>query len=191
MKARPLIPALLAIASCAQLAPPPERTGPLLEPPLAPATLGRDLALSEVVTGEYGNRSYSMRVELEVTPERLVVVGISHLGVPLFTLEQTAADLTVQSNAHGPLPFDPAYMLSDLQLVHWPAGVLADALAAQGLRLEDRPGDGLRRVVDQRGQSLTEIVYPAPGVELAVTTVRHLDHPYRLQIETIAEPAER
>jgi Protein of unknown function (DUF3261) len=185
------MPILFAIASCAQLPPPAERTGPLLEPPLPPATLGQELALSEVVTGDYGDHSYSMRVELEITPERLVVVGLSHLGVPLFTLEQTAADLRVQSNARGPLPFDPARMLSDLQLVHWPAGVLAAALDARRLRLEDRPGDCLRRVVDQGGRPLVEIVYPAPGAEPAVTTLRHLDHPYRLRIEAIAEPAAR
>ncbi len=189
MRRHPLIPVLLAIAACAQLPPPPERAGPLLEPPLPPASLGRDLAQSEVVTGEFGDRSYSMRVELEITPERLVVVGLSHLGVPLFTLEQTAADLRVQSSAPGPLPLDPAWMLSDLQLVHWPAGVLADALAARGLRLDDRPGDRRRRAVDPDGRPLVEIVYPMPGAEPAVTTVRHLDHPYRLQIETIAEPA--
>ena len=82
-------------------------------------------------------------------------------------------------------------MLSDLQLVHWPTGVLADALAARGLRLEDRPGGDLRRVVDRDGRALVEIVYPAPGAVPAVTTLRHLDHPYRLRIETIAEPAAR
>jgi hypothetical protein len=189
MSRRALIPILLAIAGCAQLPPPAPRTGPLLEPPLAPATLGQELTLSEVVTGDYGDHSYSMRVELEITPERLVVVGLSHLGVPLFTLEQTAADLRVQSNGRGSLPLDPAWMLSDLQLVHWPAGVLADALAARGLRLEDQPGDHRRRVVDRGGRALVEIVYPAPGAEPAVTTVRHLDHPYRLEIVTIAEPA--
>jgi hypothetical protein len=76
-------------------------------------------------------------------------------------------------------------MLSDLQLVHWPASVLAPALAARGLRLEDRPDDRRRRVVSQDGRALVEIVYPGPGAGPDVTTLRHLDPPYRLQIEAL------
>jgi len=191
MIGRPLIPILLALAACARASSAPERTGPLPETPLPPASFGRELVLSEVVTGDYGDRSQSMRVELEITPERLVVVGLTHLGVPLFTLEQTAAGLSVRSSAPGPLPFDPRYMLSDLQLVHWPADVLADRLARDGLRLEDRPADHLRRVVDQSGRPLVKIVYPAPGARPSVITVSHRDRSYRLQIETIGEPVPR
>jgi hypothetical protein len=182
---------VLAIAGCAQLPAPPGRTGPLLDPALPPASLGRELARSAVVTGEYRDRTYSMRVEVEVTPERLVVVGMSHMGVPLFTLEQTSAGVRVQSNARGGPPLDPAHLLSDLQLVHWPAHALEDALASRGLRLLDRPSEGVRRVVDRDGGLLVEIVHLRSGDDPAVTTVRHLDPPYGLRIETVAEHALR
>ncbi len=118
-----------------------------------------------------------MRVELEVTAERLVVVGLSLAGVPLFTLEQTAAGVSVESAAGDRLPFDPVYMLSDLQLAHWPAEVLAMALAARGLELTEQPG--ARRVLDRTGRPLVEIAYGE------ATTLRHLDHPYRLRIEAL------
>jgi hypothetical protein len=167
---------LVLLAGCATQ-PAAERTGPLLDPPLPPASLGRELSASELVTAEHGGRSYRMRVELEVTAERLVVVGLSITGVPLFTLEQTAAGLNVESPAGDRLPFDPAYMLSDLQLVHWPADVLAQALAARGLELAAEPG--ARRVLDRAGRPLVEIAYDD------ATTLRHLDHPYRLRIEAI------
>jgi len=168
---------LLALAGCTT-PPAAEHTGPLVSPPLPPASLGRELAQGELVTGDYGERSYTMRVELEVAADRLVVVGLSLAGMPLFTIEQTAAGLSVDSSVGDRLPFDPAYMLSDLQLVHWPAGVLAQTLAERGLRLEEQPGQ--RRVTDREGRPLVEIAYGD------ATTLRHLDHPYHLRIETIA-----
>jgi hypothetical protein len=169
---------LLALAGCATPPPATAPAGPVIAPPLPPASLGRELARSELVTGDYGERSYRMRVELEVTAERLVVVGLSLAGVPLFTLEQTAAGLAVDSRVGDRLPFDPAYMLSDLQLVHWPADVLARALTERGLQLELPAGQ--RRVIDRDGRPLIEIAYGD------VTTLRHLDRHYRLRIETIA-----
>jgi hypothetical protein len=172
---RALIPLLFWLAGCATRA--PERSGPLLTPPLPPASLGQELAQSELVTGEHDGRSYAMRVELEVNAERLVVVGLSPAGVPLFTLEQTAGGVSVEGGATGRLPFDPAYMLSDLQLIHWPADVLAPAMAARGLRFEER--DGRRRVSERDGRPLVDIAYHG------AITLTHLDRPYRLRIETI------
>ena len=169
---------LLALAGCATPPPAADPAGPLLAAPLPPASLGRELAQSELVAGDHGERSFTMRVELEVAADRLVVVGLSLAGMALFTIEQTAAGLSVDNSVGDRLPFDPAYMLSDLQLVHWPAGVVAQALAARGLRLEEQPGQ--RRVTDREGRPLVEIAYGD------ATTLRHLDHPYHLRIETIA-----
>ena len=187
---RGLVTILLVIAGCARLAPPTsDHTRPLLDPLLPPASLGRQLARSELVTGDDGDRTYSMRVELEVTPERLVVVGLSRLGMPLFTIEHTSAGIGVQSSVGGEPPFDPAHLLSDLQLVHWPRGVLEEALAARGLRLLERPGEGVRRVLDRDGQMLVEIVHCPASADPDLTTVHHFDRPYRLRIETIAQHA--
>ena len=180
MTGRVLPALLLALAGCAAAPASPERTGPLLDPPLSPASLGRDLSRGELLTGDYGGRSRTMRVEIEVTADRLVVVGLSLAGVPLFTLEQTAAGVTVEGAALGRLPFDPAYILADLQLVHWPGDVLGPALAARGLAVEERAGR--RRVIDRDGRLLVEITY---GRADDVTTLRHLDHPYGLCIEAI------
>jgi hypothetical protein len=179
MTRRPLL-LLLAVAGCATAAPAPQQPGPLLDPPLPPASLGRELAQSELLTGDFGGRSMRLRVEFEVTAERLVVVGLSLAGLPLFTLEQTVAGISVAGAGVGRLPFDPAYMLADLQLVHWPAAALAPALATRGLALEEQAGR--RRVLDQDGRPLVEIVYDDPA---GVTRLRHLDHPYSLSIEIL------
>ena len=95
---------------------------------LAPASLGYSLSLSQVVTGEYGGDSHSMRFEVEITRKRVVMVGLSLSGVRLFTLKQEAAGLELDTlSGKGPA-FDPCYILSDVQLTYWPEGVLRQAL---------------------------------------------------------------
>src|SRR3546814_7669394 len=66
-----------------------EAVQPLLEDPLLPATLGYRLSMSQVVASQYGGEMRSLRVAVEMSPERLVMVGVSHVGVLLFTLERS------------------------------------------------------------------------------------------------------
>src|ERR671919_367781 len=54
MTGRVLLALLLALAGCAAAPASPEHTGPLLDPPLSPASLGRDLSRGELLTGDYG-----------------------------------------------------------------------------------------------------------------------------------------
>src|SRR3546814_1029663 len=93
---------------------------PLLKDPLLPATLGYHLSMSQVVASQYGGETRSLRVEVEISAERLVMVGVSHIGVPLFTLELDGQGLRTTALSAEALPFDPRYILSDFQLAHWP-----------------------------------------------------------------------
>ena len=71
--------ALLLMATACAGTPPPEPARN--EAPrflsLAPESLGRSLSLSQLVIGEYGDRIYKMRIEVDITPARLAVVGLS------------------------------------------------------------------------------------------------------------------
>jgi hypothetical protein len=152
---------------------------------LAPSSLGYSLSLSQIVTGQHNGGSHTMRFEVEITPKRVVMVGLSLLGVRMFTLQQDAGGLKVDAlNAKG-LPIDPCYVLSDMQLTYWPVGVLSRALAPRGLRIKGQGKGARRRVFAADGALLIEIIYPLSPGNSGETVVRHLDLPYRLIIKTL------
>lgn len=166
--------------------PPADEGGePLLRMPVSPKSLGYSLSLSQVVTSDYDGDSQSHRIEAEVKPDRLVMVGLSHLGVLLFTLELEAGDLAVTSLSAESLPFDPRHILSDFQLAYWPTEVLARELALGGYRLGDRPEDSERYVYGPAGRRLVAIEYPSSSDPDGILVIQHFDLPYKLRIRTI------
>lgn len=179
---------ILALAGCAH-GPPPSapKADPLLRLSLAPESLGRPLRLSQVLKAEVAGQDRTFRFQVEVTAERLVMVGLTHMGMPLFSLTQDAGGLRVETPAGGPFPFDPRYLLADFQLTFWPVPVLRPALGALGLRIEEKP-DGLgRRVIGGDAKLLVDIAYPPHGISAGEIVLAHHDHPYRLRIVTLQE----
>lgn len=176
----------VALAACAHSPPPADVARPVVDPLLSPDSLGRSLTLSQIVTGEYGDERYTLRIETEVTSDHLVVVGLTPLGVPLFSLEQKAGSSTIDMmKVPDQLPFDPRHMLSDLQLAYWPTAALAGALARRSMTMAGGWEDGFRRVIDRDGRLLVEILYTNPGSDRYEIVIQHFDHPYRVRIRTI------
>ena len=106
-----------ALAGCAQAPPHGDDDGRLLAALLPPESLGKYLSLSQKVVGEFQGQTHSMRVEVEITPTRLVMVGLSHLGLPVFSLTQQGDTIDMEFFADGQPPLDPRYILSDFQKI--------------------------------------------------------------------------
>lgn len=179
---------LLVCAGCASRPPQPEK--PLHQPPrflsLSPASLGRGLSLSQIVTGHYGDKTYRMRFEVDITPSRLVIVGLSPLGVTLFTIVQDAqGGLDVEKTVPGPDVFDPRHMLSDIYLTYWPEAALRSALADIGMRLDDTPDGAVRRIRGVDGNLIAEIQYAPNRRKTEKIRIQHFDFPYWLSVQTV------
>ncbi len=152
---------------------------------LNPASLGRNLAVSQIVVGEYGDKSYKMRFEVEITQERLTVVGLSPLGVTLFTLTQNRDAAPVVTAPKGGLPFDPKYLLFDLYLTYWPTAILRASFTQRSLRLIENTDRSIRRVISMSGEVLVEKKIGRDKRNRRETIIQHFDTPYRLRIRTI------
>ena len=182
-----LLIAALGLAGC-QMGPPVQTADSTILRPyvtLSPGSLGHNLSLTQIVTADYDGQNYSMRFEVEVGPTRLVTVGLSHMGIPLFSLEQDGNGLHLETFGNEQMPFDPRHILSDFQLAHWPAATLAQTLAERHLRLEDDAVRSTRRLFSEKGDLLVEITYLVRTPSLAETLIQHFDHPYSLRIKTI------
>jgi hypothetical protein len=175
---------MLASCSCVSI----EKPATTISPAsiiLPPASLGHSLSLSQRVVGEYGDKSYKMRFEVEVTSVRLTVIGLSPLGVTLFTLTQEQDGAPVVTGVHSGLPLDPKYLLFDLYLAYWPSAVLGPALERQSMQLESRADGLVRSVTRHDGKPIAEVVYRAKPSKHRGIIVKHFDTPYRLTITTL------
>lgn len=152
---------------------------------LPPASLGHPLSLSQAVTGELAGEGRALRFELEVTDERLVLAGLAHAGLPVFTLVQSTKDVDIEMKGPGAEEFDPVYLLSDIKFCYWPLERLNLALGPQRLRMEEKTKNGtrLRLLKDETRETLLRIIYPPhEGGEILL---RRFDLPYRLRIRTL------
>lgn len=183
---------ILVTTSCAGMA--PLETGKKEKPrvlSLSPASLGRSLSLSQLVTGEYGDHIYKMRYEVEITPERLALVGLSPLGITLFTLVQEQGEHLIVTQLKEQPVFDPRYTLFDLYLTYWPREALQRALSQASMRLEENTDGTIRRVRGSEGEIIAEITYPPKNLKKGEIIIKHFDIPYRLRIKTLETGGKR
>jgi hypothetical protein len=184
MKAAAILLLALVLGACAHPAAKPP-AGPLLGDPLPPASLGYTLSLSQVVASQYEGKTQSLRVEVEVSPERLVMVGVSHLGVPLFSLELDREGLRTTALSSEVLPFDPRYILSDFQLAHWPFELVSQDLERRGYRLVRGPKASGRYVYDAERELVASVEDLRDGKQAGYMVIEHHDLPYKLLIQTL------
>ncbi len=158
---------------------------------MPPQSLGRSMALSQLVTGEYDDQIHKMRYEVEVTPARLAVVGLSPLGVTLFTLVQEQGELTIETWAKEKAAFDPRYTLFDLYLTYWPREALQTALSSLRMRLDEDSDGSVRRVRGLDGALIATVAYPPDNLKKGEIVIQHFDVPYRLRIVTFEASGAR
>lgn len=176
--------ALTALAGCANtLQTPPDGEDPAAQLfTLPPNTLGHHLSASQLASGTYAGNNFKMRFEIEVSREKLTLVGISDIGLTLFTLIQSEDGISVDSHLGKPLPFDPRYVLFDIYFMFWPADALQQALSRSGrVFTEDEDKKG-RALQSPKGDLLVELT--APAASDGYTFIRHYDIPYHIQIKT-------
>lgn len=147
---------------------------------LPPASFGGTAAFDQIISGRVEGQEASLRVRVEIQPDKLAIAGLNPFGLPLFTLTQTDAGLEVSGERM--LPFDPRFALVDFSLAFWPGEQLAPALAARGLRLETE-GD-MRRVFGPDGRLLVSITEMPGGPGERQFSIRHTEPAYELRVRS-------
>lgn len=144
----------------------PPATGPALAPcpgPLVPTErLGDDFTArhSARITG--GDVDVALSLVLEKRDDRLLLVGLSALGAKRFSATQRGR--TVEVEHFGPRPAVPAEnILRDLDRVHFPGALEAEASGAPAVRVE--------RSRSPEGRPVTRIENPACGYVATYVTL--------------------
>lgn len=180
---------VLFMTACTVIEPPPPKaTESRYFLSLTPKSLGRNLSLSQLVMGEFGGNTYRARYEVEIIDDRLTIVGLSPIGITLFTLIQSGESVTMDSGLKEAAGFDPRYTLFDLFLSYWPVDVLERALKQNGLTLDVDARNGSRTVLDRIGGTVATVTYPRDRNPAEVTVITHTDPPYRLRVSPLNPP---
>ena len=176
MKRRALLLAATGVlAGCAR-----PRVPTLPEPyalRLSPASLGGELALQQRMTLTVFGHTQQMDLALEADAQA-VRVAVLAFGQTLARLDWDGRELKEQRAPGWPSAVSGARVLSDVQLVHWPAEAIRAALPT-GLSLQ---ADAQGRVLRAGSAPLVTVRYPAPGP----AELDHLAGRYRLRLESVA-----
>ncbi|WP_372524500.1 DUF3261 domain-containing protein [Piscinibacter sp.] len=150
------------------------REAPLLR--LAPAALGRTLALQQQLVVEARGQTQRVDVLLEADADA-VRLALLNLGQTVARLEWDGQQLQETRAAWWPAEVRSERILSDLQLVWWPADAVRAALPA-GWALSASPA---QRELVEGSELVTVVRYLSP-------TLVELDNRragYRLRIESV------
>ncbi len=174
---RLLAMASLALAACASAPTRPAADEPMLR--LPPASLGRTLSLAQRLDVQAHDQRQTLEALLEADAQS-VRLALLQFGRPVARLEWDGRQLTDERAPGVPPQLDAARILSELQLVQWPAEAIRAALP-DGWRLDEQ-GEGAQRVrsLARQDREVLRVRYPAADV----AELQHLRDGYTLRIES-------
>lgn len=159
------------LAACASA--PALPSSPLLR--LSPASLGETLALQQQLTVDSRGQTQSLDVILEADAQAVRLAAMN-LGQTAARLEWDGATLTETRAPWWPAAIGGERILSDLQLMLWPAEAISATLPA-GWELQSEPQG---RVLSHRGEAVVQVRY----LTKTRSELVHLRDGYRIRVDS-------
>jgi hypothetical protein len=155
-----------------------------LRPLASPASLGSERVVNQVVRAAFGSREMTFNCVVTVKGGAMTLVGLSAVGVRLFTVRYDGNAVHSEISPGIPEHFEPERLLADLQLVYWPLASLQVAMHDAGWQLSE-PAPGTRRL--RRGEKLiAEAHYGSEDPWSGHSWLVNFEYGYSLQIDSQA-----
>jgi hypothetical protein len=177
---------ILALALTGCMSPPqrPAASGDHARPLVAPTTLGSNRAVNQIVRGAFGEREMTINCVVTVKDGVMTIVGLSAMGVRLFTMKYDGRSTSVDNTLPMPAQLTPERLLTDFQLVFWPLDALTKPLATSGWELtEATPGT---RRLRRDTRLVAEVHYASADPWTGRSWLVNLEHGYTLSIDSKA-----
>ncbi|MGF1688566.1 DUF3261 domain-containing protein [Photobacterium japonica] len=149
-----------------------------------PAALGESLTATQLITARWGDQQNQLPVQLEVTPDKLVLAGFSSWGARILSLtyQDHALSTDVLPGLGNVLP-KPEQVLLNLMLTLWPVEAWQAPLAAVGWQLIEHPHQ--RQLLDNHGNVVVDIHYAASSPLDGEIVFTHRQLGYVITINTL------
>ncbi len=173
------VPLALILTSCVTVPrpPPPPEEFTLT---LSPASLGRELALSQRITVVHGADRRSFEAQLEVDPASVRIAAVA-LGQTIASLTWNGVTLEQHVSSHVPPAVTAERILSDVQLAWWPASAIRGALPGR-FTLEEGQG-GRALLLD--GAPFASVTWEGTAPAWSHVRLIHQRFGYALDIESV------
>ena len=173
------------LTGCAVLTKPEVIKKPELMPMAPP--VGPSLRVVQQITALWPSRKETLLCILELDKQRIAIGGLTNDGVSLFNLTYDGKTIVSDKSPLLADSVDPEFIITDLQLVYWPAAVLQKNLRGSLWRLEV---DSKHRRLYYQGNKTVEVNYLLPDAiwPKSVELINYR-YDYRLQIKTISYEA--
>ena len=114
----------------------------------------------------------------------MTVVGLSAMGVRLFTIKYDGQSTSVDHTLPIPPQLTPERLIADMQLVFWPLAAIEQPLHAAGWQVSE-VAPGTRRL-KHGSQLVAEVHYADDDPWAGRSWLVNLEHGYTLNIESKA-----
>lgn len=166
------------LTGCNTPAPVDQKAPPPTPSLLPPSALGTERTANQIVRGAFGEREATLQCAVIVRGNDLTVVGLTTLGVRMFTIRYDGREVHQEQALPLPSQLTPERLLADLELVYWPLA----ALQAAGWEASE-PFSQTRRL-RRAGRLIAEVHYDGADPWRGRAWLVNLEHGYTLSIDS-------
>jgi hypothetical protein len=146
------------------------------------AELVESLDATQIVTGTFDGRSYTMQAQLEWRPGSITLAALNVWGATVFSIAYDGTAIRVQGNPALTQGLRPEYVLADILLVHLEHPTLVSSPAGDHITIDDAPS---RRTINKNGQPVIVIEYEDGQRRIGAVKLENVARGYVMQIQTL------
>jgi hypothetical protein len=183
---------MAALASCATVREPDRGAEAMIAPTVrfvvpGPQALGYRVTAEQLVSAHYRGDAFVWEAHIDVSPERLEIVGLDGFGRRAFTMNWRDNALSYEAASWLPTTIKPGNVLADIALLYWPQKAVQAALAGSGALVTTTTAG---RSVTFDGTEILHVDYDDAGSSAWNGTVhlRNLAFGYQLDIQSVRVP---
>lgn len=148
----------------------------------APASLGREIEATQLVSAHYGDQTYVFEAHLSAQADHFLLQCLDGFGRKAMTVTWSPDGVKADVAPWLPGQLRPENMLADIVLIYWPDAEVSRALAAGGGRLT--AGRDTRSIAGESGEAI-HIDYASADPWNGALRYRNLAWGYGLDIQSV------
>lgn len=145
--------------------------------------LNESLAATQVLTGTYDSKTYTMQVELEWRPGSIGLAALNSFGALLFSMSYDGDVLETRGSPTLMQGLRPEYVLADILMAFWERSMLEMHLNGAAASVRDT---GRSRAIDRDGTPIITIDYESESRWDGRVHFVHMERGYELLIQTVS-----
>ncbi|MCT8988573.1 DUF3261 domain-containing protein [Shewanella phaeophyticola] len=114
-----------------------------------------DISLSQMISMSHGQDNHELMTQLELSSQRMTLVGLAPLGQALFTLVYDGDTLQSEQSRLLGETFNAEYLMAIMQLIYWPTEQINQHLTDAQLRVTPCENALCKQLIDADGEQIT------------------------------------